>query len=452
MLRALAIVLLCAQGAGAVEGPVAVMAFHNLGAPKLAWLEAGIAETVTADLRRARVAVVERAQLERAVQELSLQGSRMIDPATASKLGKLVGARTLVVGAVQESAHQLRLTARFVTVESGVVEEAASATGPLEKIFALQDELVDRLLGKPAPARPPRKSTPKTVQAYEIYSRSLLASNDGDRAVLLTQAVSVDPSFVYASDDLASLQKRMAEYSRTSSVKLAERESALWARAQKKSLSTDERLRTARELLESLAAARRWHTLADLAPKVGGLKLGDLDDEASFRRFQALDKLHKLDLALQVGEQHLKAFPTGLRYREVETRMHEIVETRRTMTARHAEYESDLKEKRDGILKNGAVPPGKLVEYDFAPCIATRWNRQIGDLMLDNCTHYLEQHGRDADKDAQSHALAARFFVVLALDSKGEFERARPLAEKLLADSDEWDEELRKLMSEWPTD
>jgi TolB-like protein len=427
--------LLLAAPAFAAEAPIAVMPFRSLNAPR--WLEAGIQETMIADLRRGKVAVVERAQLEKALAELSL---KEVDPANAAKVGKLAGAKTIVVGAVQEAAGKLRLTARFVTVESGVVQEAASATGPVERIFALQDELVDKLLGKAPAARPARKPTAKMVQAYEIYSRSLLASADDEKAYLLSQSVAVDPAFVYASDDLQALQKRMAEYSRTSSAKMGEREKALLQRAQNKKLSAEERERNGRELLLSLIAARRWHTLAYVK-----LDLPALDDELAYARFVALCKLRKLDQALQAGEQFLKRFPTAIRYREVETQMHEIVETKHTMQVRHADYEKDLAEKRADSAKN-------RVEYDFAPCIATRWNRQIGDLMLENCTNYLQQHGNDPDKSAQEHAVAARFFVILALDAKGEFARARPLAEKLIADSDEWDEELRKLMSEWPTD
>ncbi len=445
--------LLCGAAAAAVDEPVAVMPFRSLsGGSKLAWLEAGIAETMVADLRRSHIAVVERAQIEQALKELSLKGKGAIDPATAVRLGKLVGAHTIVVGAVQEANQQLRLTARFVAVQSGVVQEAASATGSVEHIFGLQDELIDKLLGKVSAARPTRRSTPKMVRAYELYGRSLLASADGDRAFLLAQSVAIDPSFVYASDDLASLQKRMAEYSRSSILKLAARDEALWARAQEPKRSADDRLRTARELLDSLAAARRWHTLAELAPRVGQLKLPDLDDEASFRRFLALDKLRRYDLALQIGEHHLQSFPTGLRYREVEGRMHEIVEYRKKLTSRRPEYEADLKEKQDGMLKNGIVPPERRFEYDFAPCVATRWNSLTDDLMLDNCSKYLAQHGQDRNPDAQAHALSARFFVIVALDAKGDFARARPLAESLIADSDEWDEELRKLMAEWPMD
>jgi hypothetical protein len=72
--------------------------------------------------------------------------------------------------------------------------------------------------------------------------------------------------------------------------------------------------------------------------------------------------------------------------------------------------------------------------------------------MLDGCRSYLHKRGNDPDKDAQEHAQAARFFLVLAHDARGEFEEARPIAEKLLATPNEWHEDLRKLMAEWPTD
>ncbi len=437
----------------AVEEPVAVMPFRSLSASTdLAWLSAGIAETMIADLRRGHIAVVERAQIDHALKELSLQAGSTIDPATAVRLGKLVGAHTIVVGAVQEANGQLRLTARFVAVQSGVVQDAASATGSVERIFALQDELVDQLLHKAPAARPVRHTSPKTVQAYRVYGQSLAAASDDERAALLIRAVALDPSFVYASDDLAALQKRMKEYARNSSLKWADREKALWQRAQDKKLSTDERQRTARELLDSLATARHWHILIEVAPRMAQLKLPDLDDELSFRRFMALSKLRRLDEALQVGEQHLKSFPTGLRYREVETAMHEIVEYRRKLVSRLPEYQADLKEKRDGMMRDGAVRPEKRLEYDFAPCVCTRWNSLTDQLMLDNCSQYLAQHGNDPDPDARAHTISARYFVVVALAALGQFDRARPLAEKLLADTHEWDEELRKLMDDWPAD
>jgi len=122
------------------------------------------------------------------------------------------------------------------------------------------------------------------------------------------------------------------------------------------------------------------------------------------------------------------------------------------MNARRAEYASDLAEKRGGLVQNGVVPPDKKLEYDYAPCIAARWNSQHNELMLDGCSQFLQQHGGDRDPEARDYVMAARFFLMLALAERGDFDKARPLAERLLADTHEWDEDLRKLMSEWPTD
>ena len=167
-------------------------------------------------------------------------------------------------------------------------------------------------------------------------------------------------------------------------------------------------------------------------------------EAATFRLFVARDRLHRFDLALQVGEHYLAQFPAAAHFHHVETRMHEIVETRQKREARLPEYQADVAEKRSAR----AAP----AEMDYAPCIAARWNSQVNQLMLDACTAYVVRHERDGDPDARAHVVDARYFVVLSLAELGDFARARPLAEKLMADSDRWDEDLRKMMADWPTD
>jgi hypothetical protein len=220
------------------------------------------------------------------------------------------------------------------------------------------------------------------------------------------------------------------------------------ARADDGKRAPAERATAAKEAMASLAAARRFHTLADVAARWS--KLGGAAELAAAAEFQALDGLHRWDAALAAGEAYLKAFPTGDRYRELEARMHEIVETRRKREARRAEYAADLAEKRQGI--GAPSTPDKKAAYDYAPCICARWNSQLNELMLDNCNAFLRAYAKDARTDVQENVTAARFFVILALAEKGDFAQARPLAEALLKDSDAWDEELRKLMATWPTD
>jgi TolB-like protein len=445
---------LAATPAQAAEGPVAVMPFKNAnGTSRLDWLRLGIAETMITDLKRSgKVSVVERDQIDKALAELARQKTAGSEETSAAWVGKLVGARTIVVGAFQEAERQVRISARFVAVESGVVIDAAVATGPIERIFTLQDEVVDRLLGAP-PRRPHRRAAPKTVQAYQLYAQSLQTGSDTEKVSWLKQSIAADPEFSYAVDDLAALEKRLASYGKIATTKLAEREALLLARAGDGKVAPDERLRCARELVESLAAARAYHALVGLAPRLLALKLApELDELVSFRLFGAYDRLHRVDQAFEMGEKHLKTYPIGIHYREVEERLRELAEARRKMNARRAEYASDLAEKRGGLVQNGVVPPDKKLEYDYAPCIAARWNSQHNELMLDGCSQFLQQHGGDRDPEARDYVMAARFFVVLALAERGDFDKARPLAERLLADTHEWDEDLRKLMSEWPTD
>ena len=100
------------------------------------------------------------------------------------------------------------------------------------------------------------------------------------------------------------------------------------------------------------------------------------------------------------------------------------------------------------------MPPDAAhkADLDYAPCICARWNSQLNELMLDNCSAFAAAYKKDPRADVQENVMAARFFVILALAERGDFEKARPLADALIADSDAWDEELRKLIATWPTD
>jgi len=452
--------LLCAALAAApaepVEGPVAVLPFKNLNAdPKTDWLKAGIAETMISDLRRSgRVQVVERSQVDRAIAEIALQamkagGAAPGEEANAARVGKLVGAKTIVIGTFQQAGKQLRINARFVAVETGVVRGAAKVTGALEGVFGLQDQVVASLLGEAKPPAPRPRPKPRGVEAYRLYAMSLTTASDAEKVDYLRRSLEVDPAFVYAKEDLEALQKRMAGYSEASSAKDAEQEGALEARVRDGSLASSARLEAARGLLQGLTAARRYHHLARAAEQLAGLPLPSPDgaalhELASERLVFARIKLRQLDAALQLGEQHLKAYPGGQTYRAVESAMNAVIQQRKEVQGRRAEYQSDLDEKRNG------TKPGTL-EWDYAPCICARWNRQVNELMLDGCREFLAKRAGDPDPDAKDHVEAARFFIVKALAERGEFEKARA-AVKELSERYAREEELRAMMDEWPAD
>ena len=59
--------------------------------------------------------------------EQDLQLSSRVDPATATKLGKIVGARWIVTGTVAEFQDRITLDVRRIDVKTGKVLAAASA-------------------------------------------------------------------------------------------------------------------------------------------------------------------------------------------------------------------------------------------------------------------------------------------------------------------------------------
>src|SRR5262245_47931836 len=113
-----------------------------------AWLSAGIAETVTGDLRAlGHFRVIDRWRV--------MEASRRTDGSLHAIAANL-GARLAVVGSFQRIRARVRITARVVDVVSGQALADAKVDGPIDSIFSLQDEVVAQFaseLGLAAAAR-----------------------------------------------------------------------------------------------------------------------------------------------------------------------------------------------------------------------------------------------------------------------------------------------------------
>jgi TolB-like protein len=190
---------------------IAVTAFTNINKdPNQDWLSVGIGETLTVKLSQVpSLSLVERMRLNDAMKELKLQESGLVEPSSATKLGKLLGAQTVVMGSFQKSGEQIRLTARFVAPETGEISNAAQADGKMDDIFAVQDKLADKLLDtlgvtitEEVREKVAVKPT-KDIGAYEAYSKGVTAMDKGDMEAAskeLKVAAEKDPSFKQASD------------------------------------------------------------------------------------------------------------------------------------------------------------------------------------------------------------------------------------------------------------
>lgn len=126
---------------------LAVMSFTNITKnPTDEWIGSGIAETVTADLKKIEgITVIGRERVYEVLRRWHLKNDEEIDTTKATSVGREVGARWIVVGGYQRIEDMLRITARFVDVETGEVIKTVKIDGRMKEIFDLQDKIVYEL-------------------------------------------------------------------------------------------------------------------------------------------------------------------------------------------------------------------------------------------------------------------------------------------------------------------
>lgn len=452
-----------------VAQPVAVMPFKNLNTDTtLDWLKVGMAETMVSDLRKTgKVRVVEREQIDRALGEILLQGQRGTDEGDAAKVGRLVGAKTVVLGSFQQAQKQVRITARFVSVESGEVLDTAKTTGPIDRIFALQDEVVDRLLGAPPP-RPKRKTTPKAVEAYKLYSMSLVTSSDAEKVDYLRRSLEQDPELTYALDDLAALEQRIAAYRSAREGLLPGQDLVLWQRVTDPKLTPYERALAADNMLQVRLDERRYRALRADAEKLLAMDLpapppgttAPPHDAALYALFLALDALRERDRAVQTGEQYLKRFPTGFYYQQVEVGVARLVTERKHAQAN----ESFFAERFERIEQTREEEKGKLSgdelafrmrQLDHERCdVLWRFRSVLHARVVEECGAVVAKYRDDPHPAAREMVRMARRNVIVALGELGKFDQAVPMARALAGEGDlNLERQMKELLEEtWPRD
>jgi len=129
---------------------VAVLPFEN-GAMKdradYEPLTKGVAEMlVTAMAGNPAVRVVERDRIQKLLDEQNLAASGRVDNETAVRIGKLLGVHHMLTGTyVIDPKQRVRLVARSINTETGVIEHAESVSGKADDLLALIDQLGTKL-------------------------------------------------------------------------------------------------------------------------------------------------------------------------------------------------------------------------------------------------------------------------------------------------------------------
>jgi TolB-like protein len=162
------------------------------------------------------VRVVERETLQRLLEEQNLGAAGRVEPGTAARIGKLIGARYVVLGTFIDFYGDFRLDARLVDVETSELVRTQSDRMQRDHLFDLIKSLSTKLM-KDANLPPLPRQTSDTRQGRQVptealtfYSRAILYQNRGDKdkaVEMYRKALDVFPEYAEANEGLQRVQR-----------------------------------------------------------------------------------------------------------------------------------------------------------------------------------------------------------------------------------------------------
>lgn len=218
--------LMAGTGFAQSNPTVAVLYLNNsaLGAQnaELAPLSKGIADMLINSLAaNPGVRVVERDRIQSVLDEQKLATDGKLDPATAVRVGKIVGAHHMITGVfiTEAKSGTMRITLRVFNTETSQIEQTAEETGKTDAILPLIDKLGAKLNSElklpmiPAQAREQHAAVMKKqekvpFQAVMLYSRALDEKDHGNKekaVTLFNQAIAAFPDYEAPKKELQKL-------------------------------------------------------------------------------------------------------------------------------------------------------------------------------------------------------------------------------------------------------
>lgn len=210
------------------ENTIAVLYFRNLGQNRgLDPLQKGIADMIITDLSKVQgLQVIERVRMQKLMEEMGLGSTGLVDIKTAPRIGRLLGASTLVNGTfIDLDESTMRLDAGVIVTRTGELELSREVVGELEQIFRMEKELVFNLVDRLGITLTDdeRESIllipTESLLAFVTYSEGLSLEDLGDFEGAQSSyeaALSIDPGFDLAGTRMqqtAGLQQGSAAIS-----------------------------------------------------------------------------------------------------------------------------------------------------------------------------------------------------------------------------------------------
>lgn len=165
--------------------------------------------------------LVERERIDAIYRELDLVDQGATDPRTGPRVGRLVGARRVVIGTIASAPNdQVLLSGRVVDVLSATVQEVTTGTTSLDQIFDAQKAFAFRVFEQlgvnltPAQRVAVEQKETTNLAATVAFGRGLRAEARGDAEAAVRafqDAARLDVAFAAARTQAARAEQNVAQ-------------------------------------------------------------------------------------------------------------------------------------------------------------------------------------------------------------------------------------------------
>jgi len=379
---------------------IGVMDFLNVsGDADAAWLSAGIAETVTGDLRAiSRFKVADRARVVDAMRRTN---------GSLHEVAAALGLTFAVVGSYQRYSDRVRITARILNIASGEAIADAKVDGALADIFALQDQVVEQFskelgFSRFAPGRISR-DTP-SLEAYRAYTEGWLHLEPLDVREIphaiddFQKAIEIDPRYALALTGLASAELAAYEVTRCEN----EPAKPLLTRAidhARRAIALDDTLAEAHATL-ALLLVSAWDTTEAVKVARRAVAL----EPANWRHFFRLGHAAWGDERLRAANHTLALYP-DFAFAHFQMAMVHVAR-------------GHLREAETVLRQGAAVQDRQMARGDRYPGLGLHWLLGLVRLTEGDHDEALTEFDREM-KLANPHRLYGREYQMAALHARG---------------------------------
>lgn len=172
-----------------------VMPFENTtGDPRAYWLSEASAILLTDGLIALGTPAIRRDDRLRAFERLGVPRVAALSHATVIRVGQVLGAGDVVIGAIELDGDDLTVRVRAVRLDTARISPEIVEAGPLADLLDTYDRVARRLAGAGGAAGAAERPY-TSLPAFEQYVKGLLAEAADTRVAFLTQALRLEASF-----------------------------------------------------------------------------------------------------------------------------------------------------------------------------------------------------------------------------------------------------------------